>query len=350
MEKDLCERILTIGCEYKPPRGGIAQVLSNYDQLIFAPFKFIRNSTGDGLPKNIVVMALAWVATFFRLQKKKKIKVVHIHTASRNSFLRSSTFARLARFMGRKVLMHIHGGGFKDYYNGHKSFVDGILAKCDGIVALSPDWAHYFTEELKCHNVQVVNNLIEPPVLFNMERDGKLHLLFLGLINEAKGVYDMLELLAANKERYEGRLMFHVAGNGDTERLQQVIKDLGLAGLVCFEGWASGEKKQQLLNQCDVFVLPSYVEGLPLSILEAMTYSKAVIASRVGAIPSIVLEQENGFLIDPGDMEAMGKAIDRFLDDPSLLARYGAASGRLCKPFLKDEVERQLINCYQKIL
>ena len=350
MDKDVCKKILTIGCAYKPPRGGIAQVLSNYDHLLFAPFKFVRNSADGNKLKKVWVMAWGLVETFSRLLFNRKIKVVHIHTASRNSFRRSAVYMRLAKFMGRKIVMHIHGGGFKDYYNGHKAFVDGVLPKCDCIVALSQDWANYFVEELHCSNVQVVNNLIESPVHLSIERGDMLHLLFLGLINEKKGVFDMLKLLAAKKNRYGGRLVFHVAGNGETERFRQEIDNLGIAEMVRFEGWASGEKKQLLLNQCDVFVLPSYIEGLPLSVLEAMTYSKAVIASRVGAIPSIVHEGENGFLIEPGDMEAMEEAIDRFLDDPSLLSSFGTSSYRLAQPFLKEEVERQLIKCYQTIL
>ncbi len=350
MNKEICEKILTIGCDYKPPRGGIAQVLSSYDSLLFEPFKFVRNSADGNKPKKLWIMLWALVETFCRLLFDRKIKVVHIHTASRNSFRRSVYFARLARFMRHKVIMHIHGGGFKDYYERNRPFVEKALAQCDAIIALSDEWKRFYAHDLGHDNVWVVNNLIPAPHPVEMADDGKLHLLFLGLINEAKGVFDLIGLLAENKEKYAGRLVFHVAGNGDVERLRQVIAEAQLDAIVRYEGWVAGEEKQRLLNQCDVFVLPSYAEGLPISILEAMTYSKAVIASRVGGIPSIVHDGENGRLISPGNSQELVQAIDSFLDDPSLLKRYGECSQRLSQPFLKDSVEQQLKACYNSVL
>ena len=350
MDRDICEKILTIGCDYKPPKGGIAQLLFTYDACLFIPFKFVKNSAEGGKFKKLWIMLWALVETFCRLLFDRKIKVVHIHTASRNSFRRSVYFAGLARFMRRKVIMHIHGGGFKDYYGRNRSFVEKSLARCDAIIALSDEWGHFYSHDLGHNNVWVVNNLIPAPHPVEMADDGILHLLFLGLINEAKGVFDLIRLLADNKDKYVGRLVFHVAGNGDVDRLKQVIAEAQLDELVRYEGWVAGEEKQRLLNRCDVFVLPSYTEGLPISILEAMTYSKAVIASRVGGIPSIVHDKENGRLISPGNSQELAQAIDSFLNDPSSLKRYGECSQRLSKPFLKNSVEQQLINCYNSVL
>ena len=74
----------------------------------------------------------------------RKIKIVHIHTASYNSFKRSAWYVSLANFMRKKVLLHIHGGGFKEYYATNPQWISSVLNKCDGIITLSESWKEFF--------------------------------------------------------------------------------------------------------------------------------------------------------------------------------------------------------------
>ena len=106
--------ILSVGCNYKPVRGGIAQVLDIYDKYIFKEFRFIANS-GGGAFRNVWILLSSIGMLIKQLLGKREIKIVHIHTASYNSFYRSSIFVMLSKLLGRKVILHIHGGGFKDF-------------------------------------------------------------------------------------------------------------------------------------------------------------------------------------------------------------------------------------------
>ena len=128
-------------------------------------------------------------------------------------------------------------------------------------------------------------------------------LLFLGLLGKNKGIYDLLECIRDHKVEFQGKLKLYIGGNGEIEHVKQLIKEYGIADIVIFEGWVSGDKKIELLNKSDAYILPSYKEGLPISILEAMSYGMPIISTPVGGIPEIVSNGENGYLVEPGNKE-----------------------------------------------
>ena len=91
-------------------------------------------------------------------------------------------------------------------------------------------------------------------------------------------------------------------------------------------GWIGGDEKARYLEECDIFVLPTYFEGLPVSLLEAMAASCASVASEVGGIPMVVDNGENGILIRAKDEKALYEALDRLLADSKLCAKLGSAA------------------------
>ena len=87
--KEIADSILTIGCEYRSPKGGIAQVIDSYSKYVFATFLFSANSAGKSKMCKFIKCISAFIEVFSRLIIQRRIKIVHIHTASRNSFRRS---------------------------------------------------------------------------------------------------------------------------------------------------------------------------------------------------------------------------------------------------------------------
>lgn len=345
----LSARVLTIGCQWKKPKGGIAVVLNSYSR-IFPKFNIIVNSNGKNAIANLLQLLYSLVMTTFRLLFCKSIRIVHIHTASNNSFKRSALFISLAKFFKRKVVIHIHGGGFKEYYEKNTSFVHKNLLKCDTIIALTEYWKEFF-EGLGFENVIVVPNIVDSPTI--QERkcdDGKTHILYLGLITKAKGIFDLIDTIYEHKEDLKGNIVLHIGGNGETETLKKMIGDYSLQDIVLFEGWVSGDKKVELLNNADFFLLPSYAEGLPISILEAMSYRLPVISTPVGGIPEVVKDGENGCLFTPGDKEALYNAIITLVSDKELRKEMGELSYRKVKPHFPNNVSVQLENIYQELL
>jgi glycosyltransferase involved in cell wall biosynthesis len=350
LPNEISKNILTIGCEYRPvPKGGVAQVLQHYGNLVYPNFKFIANSGEGSKLRKLWIAITSLLMLMWKCLVDKDIKIVHIHTASYNSFRRSAWFLRIAKMMHRKVILHIHGGGFKDYYATDREWVAKILNKADGLIVLSEYWKEFFKKIVPSSRVVVVENIIDYPQKREVEKDGKLHLLFLGLIADAKGIFDLLDVLREHKGEFNGRLVLHVGGNGEVDRFNKFVAERDLDGLVSYEGWVSGDKKVDLLNLCDLYILPSYAEGVPLSILEAMSYDMAIVASNVGGIPELVNET-NGILFNPGDKDAIYQSLKTLLDSSEKLDNLKSNASKGVEVHYADVVEKRLEKIYKELL
>src|SRR5690606_2022961 len=141
------------------------------------------------------------------------------------------------------------------------------------VICLSKYWFQYLNSNFEISNLFIINNPVDPPQHNeNIYRDnpGKTKLLFLGLISKNKGIFDLIDVLATNKESFQNRLCLSIGGNGETDKLRKEINDKKLGEMVEYLGWVTQDKKNNCLQQTDVYILPSYNEGLPISILEAM--------------------------------------------------------------------------------
>lgn len=343
------KNILTVGPEYKNPKGGIAQVLYSYNKFVYNGFKHVRSGGGSQAFSKLYYFGKGLVMFSTKLLFDSSIKVVHIHTASNNDFKRNSFYAKIAKQFKKKVILHIHGGGFKDYYSKNKHFVKQQLDKADAIVALSEYWRGYFAEELKCKSVFVVHNIIPTPNYQPNKEKDIFNLLYLGHIYEKKGIFDLVSLIKDHKEEYKGKLMLHIGGGlYEVDRLLNILKNEDLNDVIKFEGWVSGEKKQELLNISDAYILPSYAEGVPISILEAMSYHLPIIATNVGGIPSIVGNQ-NGILVEPGNKSQLKDAINRLIHSKIQRDKMGEASYHISLEYQPHNVVKELNLLYSKI-
>lgn len=349
LSNEISNKVLTIGCEYDPPRGGIAQVMYTYSKEVYPVFHCITNSGSGGVIKKLWQLARGWTNTACTLLFNRNIEIVHIHTASYISFKRSTYFVSLAKWFRKKVVLHIHGGGFKGYYKTSPKWIKKELLRADYVLALTDTWKQYYQNELGLPHVAIVNNIISNPKIEAVEHDGRLHLLFLGFIVEAKGIFDLVEVIKEHKEEWDGKLLLHVGGNHEVERLQRFIMDNGLENLIQYEGWVSGDKKTYLLNLMDAYILPSYTEGLPVSILEALSYGKPVITTPVGGIPEVVNEK-NGYLFSSGDRKVMFEIINGIIKNTAEMkvkSKYTRDSVVLHFP---NKISESLEKVYDKLL
>jgi glycosyltransferase involved in cell wall biosynthesis len=253
------------------------------------------------------------------------------------------------------VLFHIHGASFHHFYRKKKllrPYISFILGKADVVICLSEMWREYFSSTFRLKRLEVLNNVIEaaPPAQNDIPRNGHVNLLFLGVIGDRKGIFDLLRVIESDREHINSRVTVTVAGNGEVERLQKTISENHRDGVVKYAGWVNGSKKSELLNMCDVYILPSYNEGLPISILEAMAYGKPVIATDVGGIPEIVKPGYNGWLFKAGDLQALRSIIHEVLDNKNILKEYGNNSLRLSKNYMPEAVINSLEVLYKKII
>lgn len=352
------KNILTVGIAYEPVRGGVAAVESVYSTF-YEPFNHISTAAAGGQVKKLFVWMKGLTQFVWQMLTNKEIKIVHVHGASDASFTRKRIIIRLAKRFGKKVVYHCHGAEFKRFTADHKESVRETMAKCDCVIALSESWKEWFQTELGCKNVVVIKNVIAKAELHydnvnenenHPASDNVFKMLFLGRLGQRKGIYDLLEVLTANKDRYEGKAKLICGGDGEIEKVNEIVKENGLESMFEYVGWVSGDKKVELLNKADAYVLPSYNEGLPISVLEAMSYHLPIISTTVGGIPEILTDGDNGFIMEPGDKAALTNAIDALLNDIDLRKKMGKRSAEIVVPHLPDYVEKQLTELYKRLV
>jgi glycosyltransferase involved in cell wall biosynthesis len=168
-------------------------------------------------------------------------------------------------------------------------------------------------------------------------------------MNHDKGTYDMLKAISDNAAKLRGKFKLNIGGNGETEKVLTFIEQNGISDIVEFYGWVSGDEKVKLLNESDVYILPSYYEGLPISILEAMSYRMPIISTPVGGIPEIV-DESNGVLVEPGNTKQISEAINTFLNNKDRLQTMGENSYKKAQPYLPDNVCKQLNELYKSLI
>ncbi len=169
----------------------------------------------------------------------------------------------------------------------------------------------------------------EVPPASDPETEGRpFELLFVGRLVERKGIHVLLDALARIEP--SRRLLLRVVGDGpERAALQERAGRLGLGERVAFEGFVSSEELAERFARCDAFLLPAVVdakgdtEGLGVVLLEAMVNAKPVIASEAGGIVDIVRDGRNGWLVPPGDANALAAAVRECMDDPARRRLFG---------------------------
>jgi glycosyltransferase involved in cell wall biosynthesis len=141
-----------------------------------------------------------------------------------------------------------------------------------------------------------------------------------------------------------------IAGEGpDRNAIEEIIEQYGLQSSVVLAGQQSN--MPAVYAAMDIFVLPSLNEGLPMTVLEAMAASKPVIATRVGAIPSVIKDSENGLLVAPKDPEGLQNAIASLLNDPERRRRLGdQAHAWVSQNYTSEAMALKYREMYEEVL
>jgi glycosyltransferase involved in cell wall biosynthesis len=173
----------------------------------------------------------------------------------------------------------------------------------------------------------VIYNPVELPECTPFDTREKFALLFLGRVGSRKGVIDLIEAVAKLAAQFP-EIRLRVAGDGDIRGAARHAATLGISGNIEFLGWVRGEAKLQLLRQATIYVLPSYAEGLPMSVIEALAFGLPVVSTPVGGIPEAVSEGVEGFLVAPGSVDMLAARLAQLLSNPELRKQMGDRARR----------------------
>jgi glycosyltransferase involved in cell wall biosynthesis len=247
------------------------------------------------------------------------------------------------------VIYQVHGGSLKTFGS---RFVRWSARLPDVVVVLSNVERDLFRSAAPTQLVEALPNGIDcqPYQRYNRAApDGQtpLRLIYVGRLAAGKGLLESIEGLRLARSRgIAARLV--LAGTGPEEpRLRQYVREAGLTREVSFVGPAYGDHKARLLSQADVLLLPSYSEGLPYALLEAMAAGVVPVVTPVGAIPDVVADGEHGVLVQPRDANAIALAIEKMATDRVAITRMSAACRkRIAAAYSIDRVAKDFSELY----
>jgi glycosyltransferase involved in cell wall biosynthesis len=334
-------RVLISG-HLPPPMGGMAafyqSLLSsslpdrvNLCFVITSSQKRVLSSSGKLTISNLI-SALGDCARFTRAILIHRPQISHIATTVGLSFLKHSVCVMIARFVGGRVLLHPHCS-LSAFYDERpmwwRWFVRQIIHQTHGIVALSSEWSKLRSVLPACPVYYLPNAIDLTPYrgiaeerISQARMNGPLRVLYLGYLGRAKGTFDLIE--AAREVRSKGiDVSFDLVGDelasGEYGQVRERIDAATLNGYVKLYAPAYGPEKIAFLRKAHVFIYPSYYEGMPIAVLEAMACGLPIVATRVGGLPDLVVDGVNGLLVEPGRPDQLATALTMMCLDKGFL-------------------------------
>lgn len=321
------ESYIYIACPWTPKGGGMFKVAdyliqAQDSQAIGAAILRPLDTRGGN---NALYSFWILVTALIKLTSGRfsgQLAGVHVNMAERLSLFRKSVVVIFCKVLGIPVVLHLHAAQLPSFYrklpSPLKSLTRWVFSLPATCLVLGGEAHRFVTEELLVpeNRVEVIINGVPEPSHDRRISDctSVLRVLFLGNLSERKGVSDLLHALALPGFDIS-RLEVTLAGGGNISAYKATALQLGINGFVQFIGWSNQDQVSMLMSQTDVLVLPSYDEGLPLVILEALANGVAVVCTPVGEIPAVLSNGVNACFVEPGDTQGIASALQCVLND-----------------------------------
>lgn len=354
-------KILQVG-PLPPPVGGMATVIEDLRKEQEKDHKVrvlntVKTTSDDrSLLEGVwaqlkLITALKMLCLFWRPD------VVHIHTCSQATFWRNSLDVLISRTLMRKVVLHIHGARFHKFLGslsgGWAWWARRVFAMSNATIVLGDQWKKVLEPWCPPGRVYVVPNGVPVPEAIERSRPERWRIICMANYEERKGQADLIRAVAAmeDSENVELLLPGFESESGQRQVLLDLAAKLGMADRVDIPGPLMGQDKEVAFAESHIFCLPSYDEGLPMSMLEAMARGLPVLVTSVGAIPEVIVNDENGLMIEAGDIDAMTAALSRLTSEEGLAERLGVTGRQLViDDFSVARVARQVDGVYRAVI
>lgn len=348
--------------------GGVASIINSYmaNEVLFNHagyeielFNYKEPRWTCGLPSKIrnVIYGILQRKALSKKIKKEKETLVHIHTSREWLFLKDMLLTRyLNKHFGTKVIITVHVGRTDTVFNRIGVFEKWCINAMNNYVAR----LILLSEEIKKDFVELGVNEEICKVLYNfhsldptnksldiLDDNEAIELLFVGAIHREKGI---IELLKAMQEFRGKPVHVSICGQLTDPSIEKEFEALTkrLGDQIDVLGYVKGKEKSNVFAKADVLILPSYHEGFPLVILEALAAKCAIISTPVGTIPE-VLDSNNYISVEIGEVVSLVDAIILFLKDPDALKSMKRNNYQKSKAFSIDKHIEKLTTIYNEI-
>jgi glycosyltransferase involved in cell wall biosynthesis len=338
-------------------KGGISFVVLEYIKAGLSQktkLTFIPTTKDCSKAQKVGFFLTALIKTIIWTSSNGK-QIYHLHISQSGSFYRKFVLLIIAKLFKQKIVAHIHGSKFEEFIN--KNSFNRWLSyfmfnQADKVITLNEQWKNIVRKNVKKERVvKLYNPITSQEFCFKNKNHSGINVLFLGRLSKRKGTYDLLYCIKTLLNFFtEKNVKFFICGDGDIENVRSYTRKYRLNHVVSVPGWVTGKDKLSYLSKADIYVLPSYNEQMPMSILEAMGFGLPVISTFVGGIPEMVDSGENGILIAAGDKKALNEALKDLIEDSQKREKMGKKSLSIIKEkFNAKVVIEQLIKIYDSL-
>lgn len=327
-------------------------ILDNNEECRYQHFLQGRSDDERGTA-NRVCRILKNYRKWKRLLRRTDATIIHYNfPLDTPSIIRDFFFMRKAYMQGKKMVIHIHGGLYlfkekKPFII--KKFLNTVFSWECPFIVLSEKEKVRIQQDYHTKNVFVLPNCVDLSVAKSYTKtiaSSHLDILYLGRIEPNKGMDYLYDSIKEWKNEFED-FTLHFAGieqgnNGYIEKYQRLLGEKFV-----YEGVVAGEKKNELLKKCQIFILPSLYEGLPMSLLESMSFGLVPVVTDVGSIGEYVKDHENGLLIKASDIKSITDALRYLAQNHDVLQRLSkAAQQTILTHFSQHEYVSKLNHIY----
>jgi glycosyltransferase involved in cell wall biosynthesis len=181
-----------------------------------------------------------------------------------------------------------------------------------------------FSRPDQWNKLHIIHCGVEPSLFKEIRHQGiGNRLLYVGRLAAEKGLPVLLDGLNKLLSDQPDLILTIVGDGPDRYLLEQQVSNLNLQEHVCFVGYQSQASVRSYLEETDVFILPSFAEGIPVVLMEAMAAGVAVVATQIAGIGELVQSGVNGYLVPPGDQDSLIECLNYLVDNPEIRSRFG---------------------------
>ncbi len=286
--------------------------------IVFSPWHFART-----------LLTIAFTAPQHPL--------LHIHVAGRGSTIRKIILVHFSRVLRLPIVLHLHDYNYRESLQRFPKLIQlaagSMFRAASKVLVLGPGDRDLVETELGVHpdDVAVMPNAVPaPPEQRQAAAPHRpVHILFLGNPSRRKGVHDLIAALSMSPLRSLDWHMSVAGGGGDIDMFRELSRAAGLSDRIRFTGWLDRTQTSALLNSGDIVVLPSYAEGMAMSVLEGMSYGLCVVCTPVGSLKDVIEDEVTGLVVQPGDISKLSKALTRAVSDRALRMKLGREAARV---------------------
>ncbi len=348
--EELCERLVKLGhevtCYNRKGKHVSGETYSNTKQLkeykgIKLKYVFTLDKKGLAAMTSSLFGAIAIAFS--------NCDVVHFHAEGPCAMM------WIPKLFGKKCIATIHGldwqrnkwGGFASAYI---KFGEKTAVKCaDKIIVLSENVKKYFYDTYNINAVFIPNGVTRPNIVkadeitdkFNLDKDS--YVLYLGRMVPEKGVHYLID---AFKSIETDKKLVIAGGSSDSSEYFSQLKSMAQGDeRIIFTDFVSGKTLEELYSNAYVYTLPSDLEGMPLSLLEAMSYGNCVLGSDIEEIAEVV--EDKGVLFKKADVKDLKENLDHLLKNPDVVQMHKSSSRDfICKKYSLDDIAKQTLALY----